>query len=200
MEFSWQEYRSGLPDKEHLNINFSLPLLGTDLPSSVHYAFVSWVNQTNTSSTIKINFSSGTSHATPLKRTFLSQSSKGLITRGWLSCTCRHLWWNQMVKNSSAMQETQVWPLGWEDPLEKEMATHSSILAWRIPRGAWRAMVHGVARNNWVTNTFTFVYEASILFLLKIAIDVKQTGQMTWGNTGLHLMKVFSLNTYWCPY
>ena len=31
------------------------------------------------------------------------------------------------------MQETQVWSLGWEDPLEKEMATHSHILAWRIP-------------------------------------------------------------------
>ena len=31
------------------------------------------------------------------------------------------------------MQETQVWSLGWEDPLEKEMATHSNILAWRIP-------------------------------------------------------------------
>ena len=37
---------------------------------------------------------------------------------------------------------------GWEDPLEKGMATHSSILAWRIPmdRGAWRAAVHGVAK------------------------------------------------------
>ena len=31
------------------------------------------------------------------------------------------------------MQETQVWVLGWDDPLEKEMATHSSILAWEIP-------------------------------------------------------------------
>ena len=31
------------------------------------------------------------------------------------------------------MQETQIWSLGWEDPLEKEMATHSSILAWKIP-------------------------------------------------------------------
>ena len=38
----------------------------------------------------------------------------------------------QMVKNLPAMQEIQVWPLGQEDPLEKEMATHSSILAWRI--------------------------------------------------------------------
>ena len=41
----------------------------------------------------------------------------------------------QMVKKPPAMQETQVQPLGWEDPLEKGMATHSSILAWRI---SWR--------------------------------------------------------------
>ena len=40
----------------------------------------------------------------------------------------------QTVKNLPAMQETQVQSLGWEDPLEKEMAIHSSILAWRIPR------------------------------------------------------------------
>jgi len=39
----------------------------------------------------------------------------------------------QTVKNLPVMQETQVHSLGWEDPLEKEMATHSSILAWRIP-------------------------------------------------------------------
>ena len=41
-----------------------------------------------------------------------------------------------MVKNLPAMQElqeTQVWSLGWEDPLEKDMVTHSSILAWKIP-------------------------------------------------------------------
>ena len=38
-----------------------------------------------------------------------------------------------MVKNLSAMQEMWVQSLGWEDPREKEMATHSSILAWRIP-------------------------------------------------------------------
>ena len=39
----------------------------------------------------------------------------------------------QPVKNMTTMQETQVWYLDWEDPLGKEMATHSSILAWRIP-------------------------------------------------------------------
>ena len=38
-----------------------------------------------------------------------------------------------MVKNMSAMQETRIQSLGWEEPLQKEMATHSSILAWRIP-------------------------------------------------------------------
>ena len=39
----------------------------------------------------------------------------------------------QMVKNLPAMQETQVRSLGWEDNVEKRMATHSNILAWRIP-------------------------------------------------------------------
>ena len=39
-----------------------------------------------------------------------------------------------MVKNPPAMQETRVWSLSQEDPLEKGMATHSSILAWRVPR------------------------------------------------------------------
>ena len=40
----------------------------------------------------------------------------------------------QMVKNLPEMQETQVHSLGWEDPLEKGIAMHSRILAWRIPR------------------------------------------------------------------
>ena len=39
----------------------------------------------------------------------------------------------QLVKNLPAMQEKWVWSLGWEDPLEKEVATHSSTLAWEIP-------------------------------------------------------------------
>ena len=38
-----------------------------------------------------------------------------------------------MVKNQPAMQETHIWSLGWEDPLEKEMATHSRIPPWEIP-------------------------------------------------------------------
>ena len=56
----------------------------------------------------------------------------------------------QMVKNMPAMQETWVQSLGWEDPLEEDMAAHSSILAWRIPmtRGAWWATVHGAAKDS----------------------------------------------------
>ena len=55
----------------------------------------------------------------------------------------------QTVKNLPAMPEAGVQSLGWEDPLEEGMATHSSILAWRIPmdRGAWWATVHGVAKS-----------------------------------------------------
>ena len=47
------------------------------------------------------------------------------------------------------MQETQVLSLGWEDLLQKEMATHSRILAWKNPvdRGAWWATVHGVVKS-----------------------------------------------------
>ena len=55
------------------------------------------------------------------------------------------------VKNLPAVKETWVGSLGWEDPLEEGMVTHSGILAWRIPmgRGAWRAAVHEVAKS-WI--------------------------------------------------
>ena len=49
----------------------------------------------------------------------------------------------QLVKNLPAMQEISVRFLGWEDPVEKGKAAHSSILAWRIPR----TIVHGVAKS-----------------------------------------------------
>ena len=54
----------------------------------------------------------------------------------------------QLLNNLPAMQETQVQPLSQEDALEKEMATHSSILAWRMPwtEEPGEATVHGVAK------------------------------------------------------
>ena len=55
----------------------------------------------------------------------------------------------QTVKNLPTMQETWIQSLGYEEPLEEVMATHSSILAWRIhmDRGAWRAAVHEVSKS-----------------------------------------------------
>ena len=54
----------------------------------------------------------------------------------------------QLVKNVPAKQETWVWSLGWEDPLEEGMAIHFSILAWRIPMdsGTWQAIGRGVTK------------------------------------------------------
>ena len=64
----------------------------------------------------------------------------------------------QMVKNLPSLQETWVQSLGWEDPLEKGMATHSSILAWRIPwteePGGLQSMVSQKVRPEWAINTF----------------------------------------------
>ena len=58
-----------------------------------------------------------------------------------------------MVKNLPAMHEVWFPSLGQEDSLEKEMATHSSILAWGKPmdRGVWQATVHGVKRESDMT-------------------------------------------------
>ena len=84
--------------------------------------------------------------------------SIGILTcRFWKISTIvlPNLWTSlvvQMVKNLPSMWEALVWSLGPEEPLEKGIATHSSILAWRIPwtRGAWWATVHGVTkRQTW---------------------------------------------------
>ena len=65
----------------------------------------------------------------------------------------------QTVKNLSAMQETQVPSLGQEDPLEKGMATHSSILACRIPwtEAGYSPWGHKKSQYDWATDTFTKV-------------------------------------------
>ena len=61
----------------------------------------------------------------------------------------------QMVKNPPAMKKTQIWSMGCEDPLEDSMATHSSILAWRIPwteePGGLQSMGSQRVRQDWAT-------------------------------------------------
>ena len=67
----------------------------------------------------------------------------------------------QIIKNLPAVQETWLQSPGLEDPLEKGMTTHSSILAWRIPwreeSGGLHSMGSQRFRHNWVTNTFSFL-------------------------------------------
>ena len=75
----------------------------------------------------------------------------------------------QVVKNPPAVRETWVGSLGCEDSLEDGMATHSSILEWRIPmdRGGWRATAHGVMESghNWVTRHSTHgICSVTLLF------------------------------------
>ena len=63
----------------------------------------------------------------------------------------------QTVKNPPAMQETWVWSLGWKDPLEKGMATHSSILAWRIPWTGEPDGLVGLQSPAWLTVSLFFL-------------------------------------------
>ena len=72
-----------------------------------------------------------------------------------------------MAKNLPAMQETQVWSLGWEDPLEEGMATHSSILVWRIPRteepGGLQFMGSQRVGLDWATHTHRWLINSIAL-------------------------------------
>ena len=77
----------------------------------------------------------------------------------------------QMVKRLPTMQETWVQSLGWEDPLEKEMATHSSIHVWKIP---WTEepgglhTVHGVTKSRTRLSNFTSLHLHASKVMLKI--------------------------------
>ena len=85
-----------------------------------------------------------------------------------------------MVKNLPAMEETRVQSLDWEDPLEMEMATHSNILAGRIlmNRGAWWAIVHGVAKEPDIER-LTLTEHIAKVSLWKV-MDFSSTHQYEW--------------------
>ena len=75
-----------------------------------------------------------------------------------------------MVKNPTAMWETWVQSLGWEDPLEEGMAAHPSSFAWRIPidRGALQATVHGVTKSRTVQRSTANIISSIFLNFLFI--------------------------------
>ena len=83
-----------------------------------------------------------------------------------------------MVKNLPSMWESWVGFLGWEDPLEEVMATHSSILTWGIPmdKGAWWATVHWVTKSQTKVSKWT---KTCILLLSKG--NIKQNTEKIYG-------------------
>ena len=76
----------------------------------------------------------------------------------------------QLVKNPLAMQETWVWSLGWEDPLEKGKATYFSVLAWRIP---WTIQSMGSQRVGHDCATFTFIFCDIIVYIENVEDSIK---------------------------
>ena len=99
-----------------------------------------------------------------------------------LSVICRSSLVVQLLKNPPKMQKTGVWSLGWEDPLEKGMATQSSILAWRIPwtDGVWQDTVHGV------TKSWTQLKRLSTQH-----VHIKNQQRVWW-----HFIKTFTLSLH----
>ena len=115
---------------------------------------------------------------------WISLQSKGLwrVFSNTNSSALRFLWTSlvaQMVKHLPAMQETWVWSLGWEDPLEKEMATHSSILVWKIPwmeePGKLQPMWLQRFRQDWATSLSLSAF--FIFFIFQVSQPDMNTGK-----------------------
>ena len=106
----------------------------------------------------------------------------------------------QTVKNRPAMQETQVQSLSQEDPLEKGMATHSSILAWRIPwteePGELQSRGSQRVGHNRVTHTFTFTFcaRSSVLDVNHSFVQGIQILNFSFPIIKVNIHKAFKLN------
>ena len=91
----------------------------------------------------------------------------------------------QMVKNLPAVQEIWVWSLGWKDPLEKGMGTHSSILSWRVPwteePGELRPVGSQRIGHNWATNTH------NAFIVCPVFRSQSDISHYTWGEEKLDL-------------
>ena len=88
------------------------------------------------------------------------------------------------------MWETWVRALGWEDPLDEGMVTHSSVLAWRIPmdRGAWWATVHRVAKSQTQLKQLNMHTHKHMLFNLCLLLHFKKTSYKSLILEPLHVL------------
>ena len=112
----------------------------------------------------------------------------------------------QQVKNLPAMQKTRVWSLGWENPLEKEMATHSSILAWKIlwteEPARLQSMGSQRVEHSWVTKHIAHILLLSTLYwgiqnFLNTSISLLCVLYLSWAVCPKHLHKIPRQNTHW---
>ena len=106
-----------------------------------------------------------------------------------------------VVKNPPAMQKTQVWFLGWEDTLEEEMATHSSILAMIIPwiEQPWGLQSMGLQRlrQNWVTKHDILSSSPSVFFsfICNSVMYPYSLSSLTWSSKLITFLISFVLNS-----
>ena len=110
----------------------------------------------------------------------------------------------QTVKRLPTIRETQVWSLGREDPLEKEMATHPSILAWKIPwtevPGRLQSMGSQRGRHDWATSLSLFSLSLdSKSSLAPATCSVFQRGLVTAQNINSHCSRLMNLDLSFYP-
>ena len=117
-----------------------------------------------------------------------------IVSMTWVSLAA------QAVKNLPAMWETQVWSLGWENPLEKGMALHSSTPAWRIPwtekPGGLQSMGSQRVGHDWATSiSLHFIYGIYI-YIYTYVVYSKQCCSEHWDAYSFKITVFISLDTY----
>ena len=151
----WDEDKDCHPSfKDHPRTGIPRVMAFWDFPKDMGQAALVVKNPLANAGDMRLGFSSWVRKTTGSHR----------VRHNWSDWACKNTGVAQLVKNPPAMRKTWVRSLDWEDPLEEGMATHSSVLAWRIPvdRGAWRAAVCGVGKNRTQHSTAQAVVKQQI--------------------------------------
>ena len=151
-----------------------------------------WINCMYTYIPSLLSFPPTSLHLTPLWHHRAPNGASHYLSVLWTLSIYRGSLVAQMVKNLPAMWKTRVQPLGWEDPLEEGMATHSSILAWRIPwieeSGGLQSM--GLQRVRHDSTTDTDIYMP--IYLLFQFVPLQQENSRKTSSASLTMLKPLS--------